>query len=36
MDFGNNFEGDDPRDFREEHDLQDEGVHFSLSYVARW
>jgi hemolysin activation/secretion protein len=34
-DIGNNFEEDDPRDFRE-HDLQDEGVHFSLSYVARW
>ena len=29
-DIGNNFKMDDPRDFREEHDLQDDGVHFFL------
>jgi hemolysin activation/secretion protein len=32
---GSNFKGDDPRDLRE-HDLQDDGVHFSISYLARW
>jgi hemolysin activation/secretion protein len=32
---GDNFDGDDPRDFRET-DLQDEGIHFAISYVARW
>jgi len=34
-DIGNNFEGDDPRDTRDP-DLQDDGVHFSISYVGRW
>jgi hemolysin activation/secretion protein len=34
-DIANNFEGDDPRDLRER-DLQDDGVHFSVTYLARW
>jgi hemolysin activation/secretion protein len=35
-DVANNFDGDDPRDFRSDEDLQDDGLHFFVSYVARW
>jgi hemolysin activation/secretion protein len=35
-DIANNFEGDDPRDFRNSDDLQDDGFHFFVSYVGRW
>lgn len=34
-DVADNFDGDDPRDLRER-DLQDDGVHFSVTYLARW
>jgi hemolysin activation/secretion protein len=34
-DIANNFDGDDPRELRER-DLQDDGVHFSVTYLARW
>lgn len=34
-DIADNFKGDDPRDLREK-DLQDDGVHFSVTYLARW
>jgi hemolysin activation/secretion protein len=34
-DVADNFDGDDPRDLRER-DLQDDGVHFSITYLARW
>ena len=34
-DIANNFDGDDPRALRER-DLQDDGVHFSVTYLARW
>lgn len=34
-DIADNFEGDDPRDTRDP-DLQDDGFHFSVAYVARW
>jgi hemolysin activation/secretion protein len=34
-DLGNNFRGDDPRQFRQK-DLQDDGFHFSVSYNLRW
>lgn len=34
-DVANNFKGDDPRDFGS-NTLQDDGFHFSVSYVARW
>jgi hemolysin activation/secretion protein len=34
-DIADNFAGDDPRDLRER-DLQDDGVHFSVTYLARW
>ena len=34
-DVADNFDGDDPRDLRER-DLQDDGVHFSVQYLARW
>ncbi len=35
-DIADNFDGDDPRDFREGDDLQDDGFHFFVSYVASW
>lgn len=35
-DIADNFNNDDPRDLRDDTDLQDDGVHFSLSYVARF
>lgn len=31
-----NFDGDDPRDLRQDHDLQDDGVHFAVTYSYRW
>jgi hemolysin activation/secretion protein len=31
-----NFDGDDPRELRNETDLQDDGVHYSLMYTLRW
>jgi hemolysin activation/secretion protein len=34
-DLGNNFDGDDPRQFREE-DLQSDGFHFAVGYTVRW
>lgn len=34
-DIGDNFDGDDPRQYREQ-DLQDDGFHFALTYIARW
>jgi hemolysin activation/secretion protein len=35
-DVGDNFEpGDDPRDFRDT-DLQDDGIHISVTYMTTW
>lgn len=35
-DVDNDFEGNDPRADREDPDLQDDGIHFALTYTARW
>jgi hemolysin activation/secretion protein len=35
-DIDNNFEDNDPRADRDDPDLQDDGIHFSLTYTARW
>jgi hemolysin activation/secretion protein len=36
QEIANNFDGDDPRDLRQDTDLQDDGVHFSVTYTARF
>ena len=35
-DLGDNFEADDPRDSRGSRDLQDDGIHFAVTYTKRW